>query len=594
VSASALDEHGKGQAGAEERATILLIEDDDGWAELVRELLARDRSAPVFTIAHVERFDAALAHLRTEEPACILLDLTLPDRDGLTGLRDLQEAVPQVPVVVLSGLDDQAVAIEAVKLGAQDYLVKHHTDGHLLTRAVRYAIERKQAEVTLAHQSLHDALTGLPNRALFLDRLEVALARARREGGTTAVLFVDLDRFKTVNDSLGHVTGDELLVEVARRLEHAVRPSDTIARFGADEFLVLCGDVSEEPEVVSIAERIHAAFSEPFELAGVNLYFSASMGVALSRDGAGEAAELVRAADAAMDRSKQRGSPIEFSSEGLRERALRRLRLEAELHEALEQDQLRVLFQPEVRLGDGHLYGFEALVRWEHPTRGMIGPDEFIPVAEDAGLINRLGFFVLREACRQLKQMEHGTEREGPVVSVNVSPRQLGQPGFAMGVADVLRREGVPPQRICLEITETAVTGELGRAGGVLRQLRDIGVSVSVDDFGTGYTSLQALDRWPVDMLKIDRSFVERLATDPRSRRIAWGIIGLGHAFGLSVVAEGVETADQLQELRALGCDVGQGYLFAPPQTGERARKILLQGFEDRVQPDFYLRMLED
>jgi diguanylate cyclase (GGDEF)-like protein len=591
VSASALDEHGHGEADADQRARILLIEDDEGWAELVRELLARDHAFPAFSVTHVERFAAALAHMRTEEPACILLDLTLPDREGLAGLRDLQEAVPHVPIVVLSGLDDQAVAIDAVKLGAQDYLVKHHTDGHLLTRAVRYAIERKQAEATLAHQSLHDALTGLPNRALFLDRLDVMLARARREGGTTAVLFVDLDRFKTVNDSLGHATGDELLIEVARRLERAVRPSDTVARFGADEFLVLCDAVSEEPEVVSIAERIHAAFSDPFELAGVNLYFSASMGVALSRDGAGEAAELVRAADAAMDRSKERGSPIEFSSEGLRERALRRLRLEAELHEALERGQLRVLFQPEVQLGNGHLYGFEALVRWEHPTRGTIGPDEFIPVAEDAGMINRLGFFVLGEACRQLKQMENGTDPKGPIVSVNVSPRQLGHPGFAMGVADVLRREGVPPRRICLE---TAVTGELGRAGGVLRQLRDIGVTVSVDDFGTGYTSLQALDRWPVDMLKIDRSFIERLATDPRSRRIAWGIIGLGHAFGLSVVAEGVETADQLQELRALGCDVGQGYLFAPPQTGERARKIPLQGFEDRVQPDFYLRMLED
>jgi diguanylate cyclase len=591
---ASLVENGHAGGPDGDRRELLLIEDDDAWAELVSELLMQDRSLPVLSMTHVERFADAIAHLESGETACILLDLTLPDRDGLAALLELQELAPDVPVVVLSGHDDQGLAIEAVKSGAQDYLVKHHTDGHLLTRAVRYAIERKQAEVTLTHQALHDALTGLPNRALFLDRLDVVLARARRDRGTTAVLFIDIDRFKTVNGSLGHAAGDELLREVAGRLERAVRPSDTVARFGSDEFLVLCDAVSEENEVVSIAERIHAAFSEPFELSGVNLYFSASMGVALSRDGAGEAAELVRAADAAMVRSRERGSPIEFSSEGLRERALRRLRLEAELHEALEQGQLRVLFQPEVRLGDGGVYGLEALVRWDHPERGLIGPDEFIPVAEDAGLINRVGLWVLEEACRQLLRMPDGRSPDGPVVSVNVSPRQLQQPGLAEGITAVLERHGVAPQRICLEITETAVTGELGRAGGVLRQLRDIGVTVSVDDFGTGYTSLQALDRWPVDMLKIDRSFVERLASDPRSRRIAWGIIGLGHAFGLSVVAEGVETAQQLQELRALGCDVGQGYLFSPPQTGDRARKILSQGFEDRVEPDFYLRMLED
>ena len=593
MSASAIP-GGTSAAGGGQSAELLLVEDDEAWADLVRELLLQDRTFPSFTVNHVERFDEALERVRSGDVSCVLLDLTLPDRDGLSGLRDLLEAAPDVPIVVLSGLDDQGLAIEAVKCGAQDYLVKHHTDGHLLTRAVRYAIERKQAEVTLTHQSLHDGLTGLPNRALFLDRLEVVLSRARRDSGTTAVLFVDLDRFKTVNDSLGHATGDDLLVEVARRLEHAVRPSDTVARLGADEFLVLCDAVSEEQEVVSIAERIHAAFAEPFQLAGVNLYFSASMGVALSRDGAGEPAELVRAADAAMFRSKERGSPIEFSSEGLRERALRRLRLEAELHEALEQGQLRVMFQPEIRLGDGGIYGLEALVRWEHPTRGLIGPDEFIPVAEDAGLIGRLGMWVLEEACRQLLKMPDGTAKDGPVVSVNVSPLQLGNPQFAAGVAEVLRRHGIPPQRICLEITETAVTGELGGADGILRQLRDLGVTVSVDDFGTGYTSLQALDRWPVDMLKIDKSFVDRLATDARSRRIAWGIIGLGHAFGLSVVAEGVETAEQLQELRALGCDVGQGYLFSPPQTGERAKTILDQGFEDRVQPDYYVRMLEE
>src|SRR3712207_2991722 len=391
---------------ARDERTVLLVEDDAVYAELVQELLLSEHSSSPIRIERYNRLADAIERLRQGPAACALLDLTLPDAQGLNGLRQLQDLEPSLPIVVLSGVDDEDVAIQAVKEGAQDYLVKHHVDGHLLSRAVRYAIERKRAEVALAHQALHDALTGLPNRTLFLDRLDIALARTQRTKTSAAGLFLDLDRFKIVNDSLGHAIGDQLLLEVARRLQRALRPTDTVARFGGDEFLVLCDEVSGEQEARAIAERIHDALAEPIVLADRGLYVTASIGVALSRDGEEDPGDLIRSADAAMYRSKERGSRIELSDDGLRERALERLQLESELHQALAKEELRVFYQPEIRLDDGGVFGVEALVRWRHPTRGLLGPNEFIPLAEDTGLIGPLGLWVLEEACRELKAME--------------------------------------------------------------------------------------------------------------------------------------------------------------------------------------------
>ena len=432
--------------------------------------------------------------------------------------------------------------------------------------------ERKSAELELAHRALHDGLTGLPNRTLFLDRLGQALRRSRRRDRGLAVVFLDLDRFKLVNDSLGHKAGDRLLVDVAMRLSSALRPSDTLARFGGDELTLLCEDIADGEDARAVAQRLLDTFAEPFVVQDGEAFLQASIGIALSRDGFEAPEDLIRDADAAMYRAKARGQGIELFDEAMRQDVRDRLALEAALRRGIGRGELRLHCQPLVSLADARIEGFEALVRWEHPERGLVPPGSFIPLAEETGLIVPIGAWVLSEACATLRRIIDETGMTGLQVSVNVSPRQLQQPDFVAQVRAALDENDLEPSRLVVEITESAIM-ETG-AAAILRALKDLGVRLAMDDFGTGYSSLAHLRRFPLDVIKVDRSFVAGLG-DGQGSSIAGAIVSLAHALGLRTVAEGIEDDEQRRAVLALGCDVGQGFLFARPMPVDDLTRLL-------------------
>ncbi len=539
---------------------VLLVEDSPGDAALVEAML--EEAAPgAFVCFRVGRAGDAVEALLSSVYDCVLLDLSLPDAYGLDALDQLRTAALDVPIVVLSGRRDEQLAIGAVQDGAQDYLIKGEVESRLLARSIAYAVERKRAEAELAHQALHDGLTGLPNRALLLDRLGQAIARLERTGTSVAVLFCDLDRFKVVNDSLGHEAGDKLLTGVAERLTDVLRTGDTAARFGGDEFVVLCEDVDGERHAVLVAQRIARRLAEPFALGEDQVHVKVSFGIAVTDRSSVRAESLVRDADAAMYRAKERGGSLyEVFDTGMRRRAVRRLATETALHRALDHDELLLYFQPQLDMVSGTVTGVEALVRWQHPERGLVGPVEFIPAAEETGLIHRLGAWVIREACRQSVAW-----RGGLTMAINLSPRQVLHPELVRSVARIVRDSGVDPTQLCFEITETAVLDDVDAATAVLEQLKGLGASLAIDDFGTGYSSLKALQQFPFDVVKIDRSFVAGMAGSSQEAAIVAAVISLSQALGLRTVAEGIETAGHLEGLRKLGCDLGQGYYFARP-----------------------------
>ena len=545
---------------------VLIVEDNAGDAILVREML-RDADPLGFELIHADRLSTGIDHLLGGGADCVLLDLSLPDADGLDALTQIQAVSLNVPVIVFSGRSDERIAVRAVQDGAQDYLIKGHVDGRLLARAINYAVERKRVEVELAHQALHDALTGLPNRGLLLDRLAQALTRLGRHSSALAVLFCDLDRFKVVNDSLGHGAGDLLLVDVARRLEGVLRSGDTAARFGGDEFVILCEDISGAHQAIAVADRVSAALAAPFVLDEDEAYVRTSIGIAMAVSSDSRPEALLRDADAAMYRAKERGGGVyEVFDDEMRARAVKRLETENALHRALERGEFVLHYQPQVGLGTGALAGMEALVRWQHPDRGLVGPGDFIESAEETGLIVEIGEWVLREACEQLARWS-AVGRSGPPLrmSVNLSARQCGHPDLVGLVRSTLAQTGVDPGTLCLEITETAVMTDMEASVGVLDQLSALGVNLAIDDFGTGWSSLRALQRFPVDEVKIDKSFVDGVAIDPQEAAIVAAVISLSHALGLRTVAEGVESVVQVDRLRTLGCDVAQGYFFWRP-----------------------------
>jgi diguanylate cyclase (GGDEF)-like protein len=443
--------------------------------------------------------------------------------------------------------DDAALAEGAARVGA-------------------LAVDHVLVHRRLAHQADHDTLTDLPNRRAFLDRLTRALAATARTDRHVLVLFLDLDRFKVVNDSLGHRAGDELLRAVAARLRTAVRPGDTVARFGGDEFTMLCEDVQDEAHALRVVDRVRAALERPFPLEGSEHFATGSIGIALGR-GPGESAEtLVENADAAMYRAKDHGgNRVELFDDAMRDRAVRRLALSSALHRAVEREEFLVAYQPTVRLSTGQVEGAEALVRWQRPGHGLVAPLDFVPLAEENGLIVPIGEFVLAQACAQARRWSDEAPGAGPTVSVNLSARQLVVPDFVPAVRRALEVTGVDPGCISFEITESVLMGDVAAIGTVLTELKALGPHVFVDDFGTGYASLTYLRRFPVDGVKIDRSFVAGLGTDADDEAIVRAVIGLAHGLGLVAVAEGVETQDQLDMLVDLRCDIGQGYHLGRP-----------------------------
>jgi len=428
--------------------------------------------------------------------------------------------------------------------------------------------ELEESREHFRHAAFHDALTGLPNRSLFTDHLRVALRRAQQnEKYLFGVLFLDLDRFKNINDSLGHPCGDELLILVARRLETCIRQTDMVARFGGDEFAILVDAIQDASDVVRIAEKVQQVISAPFKLATHEAITTASIGVALSTSIYAEAEDIIRDADTAMYRAKDHGKArYEIFDTAMHTRAVTLLRLESDLRRALEKEELCVYYQPIVSLANRELYGFEALVRWRHPERGIISPDDFVPLAEETGLILPIGLQVLREACHQLRiWQQRSPANRDLIISVNLSGKQLTQPDLIERIEEVLHESQINPWHLKLEITETVVMENPELAAVTLAKLRGLGVRLSIDDFGTGYSSLSYLNRFPVDMLKIDRSFVISMNEADENLQIVKTIVTLAGNLGMQVVAEGVETEDQLEQLRSLKCQYGQGFLFSKP-----------------------------
>ncbi|MEA2158759.1 MAG: hypothetical protein QOD66_1139 [Solirubrobacteraceae bacterium] len=562
------------EPGTTQPVRVLVVEHDARAALLLGEML-RTSWTERLVIAQTQRLGDATQELVEHGATCVLLDLSLPGSDALSSVEEIRSAAPDAAIVALAEREDEEVALEAIRAGAQDLLVKTELSPALLRRSVRYAIERKRSEVHLAELALHDPLTGLPNRALFLDRLGVALDRSRRTNASVAVLFLDVDNFKGVNDTLGHAAGDVVLSELAARLSAMLRPMDTVARFGGDEFTLLFEDLSSEREVVLIAERISHAATIPIKLDDGEAAVTVSIGIAVVADPSIAPETAIREADAAMYRAKELGhSRYELFDESSRQRAMERLELESALNHAVERSELRVHYQPKVSLG-GELgvTGFEALVRWQHPERGLIAPADFMPLAEETGAVLRIGEYVVGEALREISRWRQF--KPDITVSVNVSARQLEDTGLAGMLAGAMRGADVDPCALCVEVTESSVTRNPEAAIRALERLKTIGVQIAIDDFGTGSSSLTDLKRLPVDTLKIHESFVGAIGSHPEDASIVGAVVDLGHALGLDVAAEGVETDAQLAELKSLGCDGAQGFLLGRPVPGEDIHALL-------------------
>ena len=693
----------------EAKIQVLLVEDNPGDARLVDTYLRRSEH-PQFNLEEVDRLEKGLERLQEGGIDIVLLDLTLPDCQGIETFERTVGEAPQVPIIVMTGIDDSALALKAVRDGAQDYLVKRQVDTHLLVRSIRYAIERKHfeeqvrvseeryalavdgandgvwdwdlksdtvyfstrwksllgfrgdelpggveewfdrvhpddierlrkeikihldgstqhfesehrvqhkdgayrwvlsrgvavqeeagpphrmagsltdiharkmTEQQLLHDAMHDALTGLPNWALFMDRLGISIAQSkRREEHMFAVLFLDLDRFKNVNDSLGHSLGDKLLVAIARRLRKMMRPGDTVARLGGDEFAVLVNAVEAPSDATRISERIHDELSRPFDLEGHEVFTTASIGIALGSNGYDRPEDVLRDADTAMYRAKSLGkNRHSIFDQNMHERVVELLQLETDLRRAVERDEFCLHYQPIISLARGEIEGFEALVRWEHPTRGLVYPNDFIPEAEETGLIVPIGWCVLREACSKMATWHRDFPSIQPMsINVNLSGRQFLQPDLVDQIKAVLDETRLDPSRLRLEITESMIMEDADSAILKLQQLRSTGVQLHLDDFGTGYSSLSHLHRLPTHTLKIDRSFISRISKSDGNTEIVATIVALARSLGMHAAAEGLETAEQLSTLRSLDCDYGQGFYISRPLDEIAAGDLIASG----------------
>ena len=438
--------------------------------------------------------------------------------------------------------------------------------------------ERKSAEEKLAHDAVHDALTGLPNRKKLMERLARSIKRIKHNSNYGfAVLFIDLDRFKTINDSLGHQAGDELLLIITEKLSELVRPSDMVARLGGDEFVVVLENVRSKERVSQIAERILTCLQKPNEISGQQIYSSASIGIVLASPAYDQPDDLVRDADIAMYRSKVKGKArFEIYDSKMHSSAVSLLQMEMDLRRAIDRDEFTLNYQPIVSLNSEKIVGFEALIRWNHPTRGNIPPDDFIPVAEETGLILPIGNWVLREACSQMQQWrEKYSLANSLIVNVNLSARQLEQKDLVKQIARILKETKLDPACLKLEITESVIMKNAEETITTVRKLREMGVLLSIDDFGTGYSSLSYLHRFPIDTLKVDRSFVNLIGAEGEHSEIIQTIITLAYNLGMDVVAEGVETAEQLEFLRQVNCNYGQGYFYSRPVTNLLAAEMI-------------------
>ena len=551
---------------SEEMALVLVVDDDRSTRNALRHTLQRDG----FRVEEAADGAQALNMLKRLQPDVILMDAVMPVMDGFEACAKVQQ-LPNgsaIPVLMITALEDNSSVERAFAAGASDYIPKpiHFA---VLSQRVRRIIEANQAEKRIRHLAYNDLLTGLPNRALFMDQLAQRIEAARAAGESVALLFLDLDRFKNVNDTLGHDVGDRLLVAVAQRIRRSVRNADCVARLGGDEFTVVLAEVSGPNAPVAAAQNICRALSAPFQIDGHDIFVSTSVGISMYPQDATDVGTLLKHADTAMYRAKKTNSGFQFFEASMEHSISEHVRMENDLRRAIERQELEVYYQPQARVDSGRIIGAEALVRWHHPTRGMVSPAEFIPLAEETGQIVAIGEWVLRTACAQLQAWTQ-SGMQGLRVAVNVSVKQLLQKNFAHSVEQALADTGLPPQQLELEITESTLMENAQDTLEALHRLRGLGVRLSIDDFGTGYSSLSYLKRFPVDIIKIDRSFVSEVPHDADGAAIVTGIIALAHSLRLEVIAEGVETAAQLQFLREQSCDILQGYYLSQPVPAEQ------------------------
>jgi len=692
---------------------VLLIGDDPAAADLIKEALSDARDG-LFDFEWVRQLSYGLERLSKGGIRTVLLDLFLPDSQGIETFDKLFLAAPHVPILILSGLDHEDIARQAVKQGAQDYLLKSHLDGYWLPRALRYVIgrkaaeealfaERERAQVTLnsigdavlstdiegnvtylnlvaermtgwsreeasgrplaevlqiiegvtrepvrnpmglaarqnktvgltadcilirrdgfesaiensaapihdrggqvigavivfrdvsqtraqtlkmSHLAQHDFLTDLPNRLLLNDRLTQAIALARRDGNQLAVLFLDLDRFKHINDSLGHAIGDQLLQSVAERLAACVRTSDTVSRQGGDEFVILLSKVEHAKDAARSAEKMLAALTTSHRIAQHDLHVTVSIGIGIYPDDGQDAETLVKSADTAMYHAKENGrNNYQFFTQDMNLRAVERQSLEGGLRRAVGRQEFVLHYQPKVNLETGAITGAEALIRWLHPVRGLILPAQFVPIAEDCGLIVPIGQWVLREACRQARAWLDAGLQPTPV-AVNISAVEFRAKDFLESVRATLEDTCLEPRYLELELTESVLMQDAESTTSVLQALKAMGVQLAVDDFGTGYSSLSYLRQFPIDALKVDQSFVHDITSDPEDATIVSAVIGMGKSLKQRVIAEGVETREQLAFLQSQGCDEGQGYYFSQPVVTEEFARLLGNGISETL-----------
>jgi diguanylate cyclase (GGDEF)-like protein len=549
---------------AARKLKILIVDDDAADRFIVRRALQLSGVEYQLT----EAYDGATALKACENEVfdCVFLDFRLPDSDGAAVFKTmLSHYDGGAAVIFLTGLNDEGLAMQMMGNGAVDFLTKAEITPTIINRAVRYATARQNFQKQLSEQARIDMLTGLPNRSAFLGTLTKEVAQAKRTGSLVSVALLDLDHFKDVNDTLGHDAGDNLLKQTADRLQAVLRETDTVIRLGGDEFVVIAPNLRNADGAAKQAQKIINALSVPFEVQDQKLFISTSIGIALAPSDAADSDKLLKSADMALYKAKADGrGRYHFYDEQMNFDAQNRRVVEAELRQAIIEGEFELYYQPKINLSDGRVLGSEALIRWNQPERGLIAPDNFIPVAESCQLINQIGEWVLQESCRQ--NMAWQAAGLPPLnCSVNLSPLQMRDSGLIGAIDGALERSGFDPKCLEVEITESAILDNVKSITALLSLLRARGISVSIDDFGTGYSSLSHLKHLPVDKLKIDRSFVSEITGNAGDAEITSATISLGQTFGLKVIGEGVEEQAQLDFLHEKGCDQAQGYFISRP-----------------------------
>jgi len=524
-----------------------------------------------FTLYWCDSYESGLEQIQKGYHDVCLLDYRLGAKDGVDLLNEASVSSSSLPIIMLTILQEPNLDIQALDAGASDYLVKGDLNGEILDRSIRYSIKHKRVEAQLVKMAKYDVLTGLANRTLFLDVLTGAISRADRHGYNIGLLFLDLDNFKNINDSLGHLIGDQILLSFSERLKSCIRTGDLAARFGGDEFAVILEHIHGENDAAHIAQKILDVMSPPHVLDEHTILARASIGIVIYPELHGEAETLFKAADTAMYEAKKKGrNNYQFFAEDMQKKVIERTRFEGDLSYSIERDEFRLHYQPQIEARTGKVVAIEALIRWQHPKRGMLLPDRFIAIAEECGLIVSIGNWVLENACRQAKLWNELKLDPSPLITINFSANQLAQHDMVENIQHVMKSTGLHSDDVELELTETAVMDDPLKAITLFKSLKKLGVHIAIDDYGTGYSSLRYLAELPVDTLKIDRAFIMYCPKEKNMNAIIKSTIALAHNLGIKVVAEGVETKEQVDFLTENDCDILQGYYFSKPLTNKQ------------------------